>query len=387
MNAAVAPRVGISTLGTDGGRSGIGQYLTQLLRAWSSFGNAEHLELFVTPGDRGVFPAVNSSRISVPQWAANPYLSFAWHQWSLPKACDRGALDVLFLPAANRRSAAPGSVPAIGTVHDFSSLHVSGKYGPVRDLYIKKILPRLVRRLDRIIAPSRASKSDIVEFAQVPEERVLVIPNGVDHGRFRPLADDEAEVRARTELGLEGPYILYVSRIEHPGKNHVRLIESFGRMKRREGLPHRLVFAGSDWNRAEQVHTAAQASPVCSSIDFLGFVPDRLLPALTASADIAVFPSLYEGFGIPVLEAMACGTPVVASSTSSIPEVGGESAGYFDPTDVEAMDSAMTRVLTDRELHHRMSRSGLARATSFSWKATADATMEAIVSCAREGRS
>ena len=384
--ATAQPRIGMSTLGTDGGRSGIGQYVRHLLEAWRASGVDDGLEVLATPRDRAAYGVPQASSTEVPGWAENPFLSLAWHQWALPRACDHHDLDVLFLPAANRRAPARASVPTVGTVHDFSSLHVRGKYDPIRDAYIKKVLPALVRRLDRVITPSAASKRDIVDFAGVPEDRIHVVPNGVDHARFHPHPEGEAQERVRRDLGLDGPYVLYVSRIEHPGKNHVRLIESFDRMKRREKLPHRLVLAGSDWDRADQVRAAAAACSSRDSIVFLGFVPNDVLPALTAAADLVAFPSLYEGFGIPVLEAMASGIPVVASNTSSLPEVGGGAVGYFDPTDVGAMDSAMTRVLTDRDLHARMGDAGLRRAARFSWEATARATMEVIVDCATEGR-
>ena len=381
------PRIGMSTLGADAGRSGIGQYVQHLLSAWGAGLAGPSLELFVARSERDAFRAPSADRIDLPSRSANPFWSFVWHQVGLPALCERRDLDVLFLPAANRRATARSPIPTVGTVHDFSSLHVSGKYGPIRETYIKKVLPALVRSLDRVITPSLASKQDIVDYAGVPEDRVVVVPNGVDHDRFRPFAEGIAEERIEPLVGRSTPYVLYVSRIEHPGKNHVRLVEAFDRMCRREDLPHRLVFAGSDWTRAAAVHAAAEASASSDRIDFLGYVPDELLPALNAAADLVVFPSLYEGFGIPVLEAMASGTPVVASGTSSIPEVGGEAVGYFDPLDIDAIDSAMTRVLTDRRLHASMASAGLERAAGFSWDETARITMDIIVECAEEGRS
>ena len=381
--SAATTRIGLSTLGTDGGRSGIGRYLLEILSSWASREVDAEVELFVPRKDAAAFGS-GAGSLPVPAWTANPLLSIAWHQWGLPGACRRRNFDVLFLPAANRRVSTRAGVPTVGTVHDFSSLHVAGKYDPLRDLYIKRVLPTMVRGLDRVITPSEASRKDIVRYAGVPEDRVHVIPNGVDHRRFHPFPEGEAEERVAREMGIRGPFILYVSRIEHPGKNHLRLIEAFGRMKERTGLPHRLVLAGPDWTRAEKVHSAASASTWNDSIDLAGFIPGSMLPYLTAAADLVAFPSLYEGFGIPVLEAMASGTPVVASSTSSIPEVGGEAVGYFDPCDVGSMESAMTRVLTDDDLHRRMAQVGLDRARGFSWDATAAATMAVLQECAGE---
>ena len=377
-------RMGFSTLGADAGRSGIGRYVIQLLDEMSRPQDpGVRLDLIVARGEESAFPSSGAHRHLAPRFTRNPLGSLAWHQVGLPKLCASADLDVLFLPAANRSGVLWSPVPTVGTVHDFSSLHVRGKYDRARDLYITRVLPALVRRLDHVITPSLASKQDIVEYAGVDPARVTVIPNGVDHTVYSEGDGQEARRRVRTAVGLDGPYLLYVSRLEHPGKNHVRLIRAFSQLTKTRRIPHTLVLAGPDWTRADEIHRAAAASGLGDRIRFLGFVPQGLLPDLNRAADMVVFPSLYEGFGIPVLEAMASGVPVVASGTSSIPEVGGDAAIYFDPMNEESMAEAIWTVVDDAGLRRQMVRSGLERSRSFSWARTARETLEVILNQAR----
>ena len=308
-------------------------------------------------------------------------LNVAWHQACLPGYCRRRGYDVLFLPAGNRRVSIHAPCPAVGTVHDFSNLHVKGKYDPARMFYQGHVLPWMVRRLKKVITISESSKRDIVECAGVPETRVSVISLALDHGNYFPRHGVEAAERIRGRYHIDRPYILYISRIEHPGKNHVGLIRAFEKLKAAERIPHQLVLAGSDWNRAEEVHRIAEASRWKSDIVFTGFVPQGDLPDLYCASDVFVFPSLYEGFGLPVLEAMACGTPVACSNTSSMPEVAGDAALLFDPGDSEAIASALRNLLTDADLRADCIRKGIERSRLFNWSTTASKTLDVIRAC------
>jgi len=292
--------------------------------------------------------------------------------------CLRRRLDVLFLPAANRRVPACAPCPMVGTVHDYSSIHMESKYDLARYTYITRVLPFLARRLTRVIAVSESTRCDVTNYAHVPRERVDVVMHGVDGAVYHPR--DAAQTRARVSemFGVKAPYLLYISRLEHPGKNHVRLIEAFVRLKYREDAPHRLVLVGSDWSRAAEVHAAATQSPAARDIVFTGFAPGDELPYLYAGADAFVFPSLYEGFGMPILEALACGVPVVCANNSSLPEVAGDAAILFDPYSVEEMANAMARLIRDSALRDDLVRKGLARAAGFTWAATARQTLAVL---------
>lgn len=371
--------IGITTFGSDGGRSGIGRYTVNLLEQLPLLEDQTEYDLYSYRDEQTAFASA-SDRVS-PRLISNrlrsPVMNIAWHQTRLSGWCRRLKHDVLFLPAGNRRLPAYAPCPTVGTIHDFSSLHVAKKYDSSRMFYIKHVLPFLARRLTHVLTVSESSKRDIVEYAKVPEDRVTVTPLAVDHRRYR--RDRKlSQQRIQECLGLSGPYLLYVSRIEHPGKNHVRLIEAFDQLKQTEQIPHRLVFAGSDWSGAEIVHEKARKSRFSDQILFTGFVPDEDLLDLYACADMLVFPSLYEGFGLPVLEAMASGTPVACAAASSIPEVAGDAASYFNPHDTDEMADAIWKLVSEPTFRNQCVERGRQRCQGFTWKATAQKTFDVL---------
>ena len=250
--------------------------------------------------------------------------------------------------------------------------------------YIKRVLPFLIRRLTRVLTVSESSKRDIVEYAGVPEKHVSVTPLAADGRVYFPRDAADCIKRMGPKYDIRKPYVLYLSRIEHPGKNHAGLVRAFSILKKTEGIPHQLVLAGSDWDRAEEVHRAAEESAYADDIVFTGFAPNSDLPDLYCGAELFVFPSLYEGFGLPVLEAMNCGVPVACSNISSIPEVIGDAGILFDPYDDEAIADAMRRLLTDPGLLKDCRERGLARARKFAWSATAALTLKVAPGSRRE---
>lgn len=373
-------KFGVLTCACDAGCSGIGQYVIHLLRVFSKIapdvefeiiGHEDEILAFLPPDHEYVTHIVNA------RWK-RPIPNILWQNLVLPRLCRAHAYDVLFLPAANRRLPFWLPCPSVGTVHDFSSMHIDGKYDFLRDVYIKRVLPFLVRRLTRVIAVSECTKQDIVRYARVPAERIAVIPHGVDHEVYYPRDKAEAQRRVCEKYGIRSPYVLYISRIEHPGKNHARLIRAFAQLKQDKGLPHQLVLAGSDWNRAEEVHKAADAAKLGDDIRFTGFIDGADLPYLYCGAELFVFPSLFEGFGMPILEAMACGVPVACSNTSSLPEVAGDAAIYFDPSDVKAIAAAVGEVLVTPTVRADTAKSGLRWAAQSRWSAAANSTLAEI---------
>jgi glycosyltransferase involved in cell wall biosynthesis len=217
----------------------------------------------------------------------------------------------------------------------------------------------------------------------VAPARIAVIHNGADLTRFTPEQPGEAVADMRARLGIDGPYLLYTARLEHPGKNHVRLLEAFAELRRRHTLPHRLVLAGGRWSGAEAIDARVTEFGLADAVILPGFVPNELLPALYAGAEVFVFPSLFEGFGIPVLEAMASGTPVCAADTSSIPEVVGDAGLLFDPKEPAAIADALDRLLNDAALRTRLAAAGIARATGFTWDRAAAAVLDELEALAQ----
>jgi glycosyltransferase involved in cell wall biosynthesis len=211
-----------------------------------------------------------------------------------------------------------------------------------------------------------------------------VTPLAADPDVYFPRDPREAVALLSPRHAVRPPFILYTSRIEHPGKNHARLIHAFADLKRKGGIPHQLVLAGTDRERAEEVHRAARESGFARDILFTGFVAAADLPLLYQAADLFVFPSLYEGFGLPILEAMACGTPVGCSKISSMPEVAGDAAVLFDPDEKDSIASAIRSIITGTDLRNALAARGLERSRQFSWAKTARQTLEVIRSVARD---
>jgi len=234
-------------------------------------------------------------------------------------------------------------------------------------------LPRILPRIDSVITISQQSKSDIIHHLPLKSEKITVTPLAAG-AKFRPVPSTENEpILAQHEV--ESPYILYVGSIE-PRKNLVRLLEAYALLRDWSEEWGLVIVGARNFWKSTPVAEKVKQLKLEDCVHFTGYVPDKDLPVLYSAADLFVFPSLYEGFGLPVLEAMACGTPVVTSNSTSLPEVAGEAALLVDPYDVEAIAEAMMRVLSDPELAADLRQRGLARAKQFTWEKTARETIK-----------
>jgi glycosyltransferase involved in cell wall biosynthesis len=376
--AGTAPMtVGISTTMIQSGKSGVAQYVFALVRSLFEVGATHRFHLFVLEDDLPLFKfATERAGITVvPERYRNPVRNILWHQTRLPDLARELRLDVLHVPSY-RRLLWPKPCPLVATIHDLAPFRVSGKYDPARMFYGKVIVKRLARRQDRIIAVSSNTARDIETFFGIPHSRQHVVLNGIDHDRFKPADRGEARAEARQRWQLERPYLLYVSRLEHPAKNHVRLIQAYERFRQTTRLDWELVLAGGDWHGAEVIRAAAQASMFSANIRLPGFVHDEHLPLLYRAAEMFVYPSLFEGFGFPPVEAMACGCPVVSSNRGSLEEVIGDAATPVDPEDVGNIAEALKRVATDEQHRAELIAAGFANARRFDWKENARAVLE-----------
>jgi glycosyltransferase involved in cell wall biosynthesis len=377
-------KIGISAFATDSGKSGISQYAANVVGRLVALAPRHDFVAFINRADAAWVQSWHPRLevVALPDWTGHPVASIFWHLAALPRLLRAHACDLCFMPAGNRRLAWSYGMPSVGTVHDFSQLHVPQKYDAARMFYIMRVLPGMMRRLTRVISVSESTRRDLESFARVPAERIRVIHNGADLKRFapRPKADALAEVQAG--LPIPERYILYVARLEHPGKNHVRLLEAFAALKRTTDLPHKLVLVGGRWNGAEVIEARVKELGLGEEVVFPGFVPNEAIPALYAAADALAFPSLFEGFGIPVLEAMASGTPVCAADASSLPEVVGNAGLLFDPKDVPAMTDCLARLLTEEPLRARLIAAGIERAAGFTWDKAAEATLAELEAAA-----
>jgi glycosyltransferase involved in cell wall biosynthesis len=272
-------------------------------------------------------------------------------------------------------------VPVVVTVHDVSFVEHPEFFTPGRALQLRLTVRRTARAAACVLTPSEFSKRAILKAFHLPQERVVVVPNAVsDDFRPRPAAHAAAEIHRR--YGIPAPFLLTVGDLQ-PRKNHEGLIRAFSELIRHyPHLPHHLVIVGQDTWYGDRVRRAAARSGLAHRIHFPGFVPDEDLHCFYAACEIFVFPSLYEGFGLPVLEAMASGRAVACSNTTAMPEVADAAAILFDPRSPGEIMRAMRDLVTDPELRAHRERLGLKRAASFSWTAAAEATLGVYYSVA-----
>jgi glycosyltransferase involved in cell wall biosynthesis len=304
-----------------------------------------------------------------------PVRNILWHQTELPRLASELGLDALHVPSY-RRMVWRRPCGLAATIHDLAPFRVKHKYDWKRMLYGRLVVPRLAERQHEIIAVSQNTANDIATCLRLPRGHVTVIPNGVDHARFFPGSREQARRFTAERFDLREPFFLYVARLEHPAKNHVRLVEAFNRFKAETRSPWQLALGGSDWHGAQTIHDAIRQSRFAQDIRCLGFVADEDLPDLYRAADAFVYPSLYEGFGLPPVEAMACGCPVLCSTRGALGEVVGDAAATVNPEDVAALTRQLVRLATDDGLRAQLRTAGLARAKQFDWMKTAAATLE-----------
>ena len=371
------------------GKTGVGQYVFGLVRALLPHAGDHRFTLFVLEEDRPLLEFAAGAMTLAP--VAEKYRSAGkniwWHQAVLPSLLRERRITVCHVPSY-RRLLWPKPCALVATIHDLAPFHVPGKYDRARMFYGRTVARQLARRQDAIIADSQSTAADIERFFGIPVARQHVIHLGIDQERFHPGDRAAAKLQVAKRWQLAPPFFLYVSRLEHPAKNHVRLIEAFHQFKTAGNHGWRLVLAGSDWHRAEAIHTAAEQSPFAGDILFLGFVDEAWLPDLYRAADALVYPSLFEGFGLPPLEAMACACPVISSSGGSLAEVVGTAGDIVDPLNVPAIAAAMQRVATDPSHCARLRAAGLRNAQGFSWQRNAEAVLgvyESVVARRQQG--
>jgi glycosyltransferase involved in cell wall biosynthesis len=356
-------RVGINASKYFGINTGVGRYTSNLCNTISKCKDGNDY-YFYLPGrnstcwndkievqleEQGIFLQNNTLRI-------------LWEQILLPIKINKDMLD-LFHYTDHAMSLVQRRHPVVITVHDIAYIRFPDLLNKTRQVYKKYILSLSVKRADVIIADSHSTKLDIIEFFKVDEKKIKVIHLGVE-SRFRPINNVE---RYRTRNNLPSKMILNIGTLE-PRKNVVTLVKAFKRLQERGHKDYVLTIAGEKGWLYEKIFEEIESSGMEKSIRILGVVRDEDLPLLYNCADLFVYPSLYEGFGLPPLEAMACGVPIITSNTSSLPEVVGNAGIMVDPNDIESLSDEMYRVLEDEELKHRMSRDGLKRSKMFTWE-------------------
>lgn len=295
-----------------------------------------------------------------------------WQQLTLPGLLARHAVDVLHSTHHDLPLRVPERVRRVVTVHDVTFALMPRRYPPVRRWYMQLITSLACRLADAIIVPSHTVRRDLCKRLGVPDARVAVVYEAAGE-RFRPASDEAVAQTLRREGLAAHPYVLSVGSLE-PGKNRSRLIAAIHALRLR-GSPLRLVVVGQPAWSYETDFALVRRLGLQDRVRFLDYVPASDLPALYTGAAVVAFPSLYEGFGLPVLEAMACGAPVVTSSVSATAEMAGDAALLVDPRDTEAIADAIERVASDADLAADLRARGFRRAAEFSWERAARETL------------
>jgi len=295
-----------------------------------------------------------------------------WHQAGVILAARRRGCALVHLPAG--LGPVRSSFPTVLTVHDVMPVRFPALFRPWYRNYAAVVMPRVARGARAVITGSQTAKQEIVEWLRVPAERVTVVPYGVDP-TFVPLdPEDDGLAMVRTRYNLPRQFALTVGSVE-PRKNLPRLLQAVSILRARASTSDlTLVHVGAEGWRPEEVRDAMQTLRLDGAVRFLGYVPVDELRALYAAARVFVYPSLWEGFGLPPLEAMACGCPVITSRVSALPEVAGGAALLVDPTSVDEIVDGIATLWCDDSLRRANVQRGLARAHEFTWKRAAQET-------------
>lgn len=365
--------------------AGIGRYTQGLVAGLAALETRPDLTLLVAAdADRGPFggreaqPPFPRRRLPL----STRQQAILWHRLHLPLPLEwlAGAFDLFHAPDF----VLPPLRRALGviTVHDLSFLRVPECAEARLVAYLTQAVPHAVRRASRILADSVNTQRDLTALLDVDPARIDVVYPGIGP-RYQPVTDGEQRRAVAQRYQLNGPFILSLGTLE-PRKNYPRLIRAFAQLRRQSGLAHTLVIGGGKGWLTESLFALAEQEKVASFVRFLGYVDEADLPALYSLADLYAFPSRYEGFGIPVVEAMACGTPVVCADNSSLPEAAGAAAILVNADDTDALAAALERGLTDQAWRAAARRLGQAQAARFSWRASAAQLVAAYAKAGQE---
>ncbi|HKK89384.1 MAG TPA: glycosyltransferase family 1 protein [Saprospiraceae bacterium] len=317
--------------------------------------------------DKSFIFGTNVKPIVVPPQARHPYLWYIWYEWTSKRALRKIKPDVYLSPDGLNSTSLP--FPSVTVIHDIGFEKLEDQLPATVEKYYRKMTPRIISGSDRVVTVSEFSKKEICSTYSINPDKVDVVHNGFT-SNFKPLTQEEKEKICK-EYSEGQPYFLFVGSI-HPRKNIERLIGAFEMFKEQTGSPMKLFLAGRWAWKSEDIREKYQQSAYKEDIVATGYISEKTLGKLMSGARAFCYLSLYEGFGIPILEAMAAGIPVVTSSISSMPEVAGDAALYADPMDEKDMSRQMQRLATDEKLRHQLIEKGFERINHFDWDRSAD---------------
>ena len=299
----------------------------------------------------------------------NSLKNILWHQWSFQKLQKKYKCDVAYIP--NFSLLLWKRIPTIVTIHDLIEFNVPNKFSKLRMMYRKVIDPLMVKNSTFITSVSECSKRDIIKFCNADPKKIKVIPNAADRKRFK-LYDEHTVTICLNKYGLTNKgYCLFVGTIDYPGKNIMSALEAYVSLKKIYGIREKMVIVGKKGFNSGVIYDFVNSSEYKDDIIFTGYLPDEDLPLLYSGAKVMIYLSYYEGFGLPVLEAMSCGIPVVCSNTSCFPEVIGEIPVGVSPTSITEIEGKLYKLIIDEKFNAEIAQQCYKRAELFSWEKAA----------------
>ena len=375
--------IAINTLSVTPQRGGVKTYLTNLIKKLAEVDRNNIYYLFVSPINETLFDIKkeNFKEIYFPLYSDNRILRIMLEQLLIPFYIKKHKIDVLFSPG-NFATIFPGCKQVLVIQGPLTIREIREKYAPkeiswMQGFYYNIMLPISARKADKIIAVSNDIKKHLLNQVKIPEQKIQVIYEGVDLNFLKSSVDEPPHPK---------PYILFLSTL-FKYKNADKLLMAFAKLKNERKIPHTLVVVGRDpRNEMEKLKRIVDEEKLSDYVIFTGAVPHEKIAPLYKNADVFVYPSSVETFGLPVLEAMACGTPVVASNRMSVPEVAGDAALIVDPDNIGEMAEAIYRVITDEKLRESLIKKGYERVKQFSWEKTARETLRVFEEVYNSGR-
>ena len=364
--------VGILSWMIDKKRTGVNNYLYNLIKNMINNGKADEISLIhYERSDDPIYSQVND--IIIPEKPLKLTSAIG-----IPQAVKNADIDILHIPVHWYNQITPfvlnREIKKVLTLHDLTPILFPEMHTRETNLTWKSSLKFIKNRTNVMICDSISTKNDCIKLLNIPEKRLRVIPLSADE-QYKPLKNKkQIHDELKQEYNIDTPFILFVGTLEKR-KNVPTLLKSFYKLKKCK-IEHKLVIVGGKGWKYTKIFDLIEELNLKDDVIFTDYVTDEYLVKLYNAADLFVYPSLYEGFGLPPLEAMACGCPVITSNTSSLPEVVGDAGIMIDPNDIDSLTESMHKILTDNELRKEMSRKSLERAGMFSWKKTAKETWD-----------